>query len=99
MSVVTEFTSPHLLALTNSGSERALKLEVGAAGLDWRPGFQAKGMVAFKAGETVGEFGREALRQPLAFARRWSLFAGKAVTREGAEAMVRGQSERESLWL
>jgi len=90
MTVVTEFTSPHLLALTNSGSERALKLEVGAAGLDWRPGFQAKGMVAFKAGETVGEFGREALRVPLAFARRLSLFAGKAGTREGAEAVVRG---------
>lgn len=90
MRVVTEFTSPHLLSLTNAGSERALKVEVGAAGLDWRPGFQAKGMVAFKAGETVGEFGREALGVPLAFARRLSLFAGKAGTREGAEAVVRG---------
>jgi hypothetical protein len=90
MRVVTEFTSPHLLALTNSGSERALKGEVVAAGLGWRPGFQAKGMVAFKAGDGVGEFGREALRERLAFARRVSLFAGKAGTREGAEEVVRG---------
>lgn len=81
------FQSGHLFVLTNSGSERALKAEVQVAGLGWRSGFQAKGMVAFKAaGET---FGRGELEQPLVFARRVCLSVGKVSSPGEAETLVR----------
>lgn len=81
------FQSGHLFVLTNSGSERALKAEVQLAGLGWRSGFQAKGMVAFKAaGET---FGRGELEQPLVFARRVCLSVGKVSSPGEAETLVR----------
>ena len=81
------FQSGHLFVLTNSGSERALKAEVQLAGLGWRSGFQAKGMVAFKAaGET---FGRGELEQSLVFARRVCLSVGKVSSPGEAETLVR----------
>ena len=81
------YRSGHLFILTNSGSERALKAEVQAAGLGWRSGFQTRGMVAFKAAE--GDFGRRELEQPLVFGRRVCLSVGKASTPGEAEEMVR----------
>ena len=68
------FQSGHLFVLCNSGSERALKAEVQSAGLGWRSGFQARGMVAFKA--DGGTFGRGELEQPLVFGRRVCLSVG-----------------------
>ena len=80
------FQSGHLFVLCNSGSERALKAEVQSAGLGWRSGFQARGMVAFKA--DGGTFGRGELEQSLVFGRRVCLSVGKANTQAEAESMV-----------
>ena len=73
-----EFTSEHLFALTNPGSERALKNEVAAAGAGWRPGFQTRGLVTFKCPAPERPFTARDLLTPLAFARRLCLFTGKA---------------------
>jgi 23S rRNA (cytidine2498-2'-O)-methyltransferase len=81
---VSSFTSGYLFALTNSGSERALKHEVAAERPDWRPGFQARGFLSFKSGAEDRPFTARDLRFDAAFARRLCLFAGKATTLDGA---------------
>ena len=43
--------SEFVFALTNPGSEKALKLEVETMKLGWRPGYQRRGFVTFKADE------------------------------------------------
>ena len=85
---VPAFTSGYLFAITNPGAERVLKHEIAAAGLEWRPGFQARGFVTFKSPAVEAPFGARDLLQPVAFARRLCLFAGKADTLDGARALL-----------
>jgi 23S rRNA (cytidine2498-2'-O)-methyltransferase len=82
------FESGFIFAVTNPGSERALKLEVEMAGLDWRPGYQRKGFVTFKAAAD-GVFDEESILVPLGCARRLCLSLGKHPTVEAAEAAIR----------
>lgn len=77
----TEF----LFALTNPGSEKALKLEVETMGLGWRSGYQRRGFVTFKADD---EFSLDSLGAEIACARRLCLSLGKFVTREEAVARL-----------
>lgn len=77
--------SDYLFALGNPGSEKALKLEVEMAGLPWRPSYQRKGFVTFKAPDPVS---LDALDVKLACARRLCLSLGKSTTREEALARV-----------
>jgi 23S rRNA (cytidine2498-2'-O)-methyltransferase len=77
----TEF----VFALTNPGSEKALKLEIDHQALDWRLSYQRRGFVTFK---TAGKFSLSTLDQPLACARRLCLSLGKAATREEAMALI-----------
>ena len=81
---MSEFTSEYLFALTNPGSERALKSEVAATGAGWRPGFQARGLVTFKCPAPDRPFTARDLLTPLAFARRLCLFSGKSPDLESA---------------
>jgi 23S rRNA (cytidine2498-2'-O)-methyltransferase len=70
-----------VFALTNPGSEKALKLEVEMMDLGWRSGYQRRGFVTFKADVP---FSLESLEVPLACARRLCLSLGKTATREAA---------------
>jgi hypothetical protein len=81
-------TSPFLFAITNFGSERALKLEASLAGLDWRPGYQRKGFLTFKCGQETNPFDFPALNVPLALARRLCLSVGKFATEAAATAAL-----------
>lgn len=80
-----EIASDYILALTNPGSEKALKLEVEMANPQWRPSYQRRGFVTFKSDDLVA---LEALNLPLACARRLCLSLGKAATREEAIASI-----------
>ncbi len=77
----TEF----LFALTNPGTEKALKLEVETMGLGWRTSYQRRGFVTFKADVP---FSFEALSMEVACARRMCLSLGKSATREDAVARL-----------
>jgi hypothetical protein len=77
----TEF----VFALTNPGSEQALKLEIDHLALGWRLSYQRRGFVTFK---TDGKFSLNSLDQPLACARRLCLSLGKCATREEAMALI-----------
>jgi 23S rRNA (cytidine2498-2'-O)-methyltransferase len=83
-----EIESEFVFALTNTGSENALKVEVDAMGLGWRLSYQRRGFVTFKAGGrrlfTLGS-----LDHPLACARRLCLSLGKAASREEAEKKIK----------
>ena len=70
-----------VFALTNPGSEKALKLEVEAINPGWRLSYQRRGFVTFKADEGVSV---ASLQVPLACARRLCLSLGKAPTRDEA---------------
>lgn len=78
----------YLFALCNPGAERALKAEVQAAGLDWRPSYQRSGFVTFKLASV---FAWEDLALNIACARRLAVSLGKFPTREEAEACLREQ--------
>ena len=82
-SIATEF----LFALTNPGTEKALKLELDAAGLCWRSSYQRRGFVTFKADEP---FSLESLAVELGCARRLCLSLGKSTTPEEAVALLEG---------
>ncbi|RYD50047.1 MAG: hypothetical protein EOP85_00355 [Verrucomicrobiaceae bacterium] len=73
----TEF----LFALTNPGTEKALKHEVEVMGLGWRLSYQRRGFVTFKADSP---FVLESLDADVACARRLCLSLGKSITREDA---------------
>lgn len=75
--------SEFLFALTNPGTEKALKLEVEAMGLGWRMSYQRRGFVTFKGD---GPFNLDSLDVELACARRLCLSLGRSATREEAEA-------------
>jgi 23S rRNA (cytidine2498-2'-O)-methyltransferase len=81
--------SGFLFVLTNPGSETALKMEVGMADLKWRPGYQRRGFVTFKAPEGAA-FDAGSLTIPLACARRICLSLGKYETKEAAVAAISG---------
>ncbi len=68
----------YLFALCNPGAERALKAEVQAAGLDWRPSYQRSGFVTFKLASV---FAWEDLALNIACARRLAVSLGKFPTR------------------
>jgi len=73
--------SEYIFALTNPGSEKALKREMETMGLGWRLSYQRRGFVTFKADHA---FALEELAEPLACARRLCLSLGKVATREAA---------------
>ncbi len=79
--IATEF----LFALTNPGTEKALKLEVEAMGLGWRSSYQRRGFVTFKTDEP---FSLDSLDVELACARRLCISLGKSATREEAVARL-----------
>ncbi len=73
--------SDYLFALTNPGSEKALKLEVESLKSGWRLSYQRRGFVTFKAD---GPFFLESLAVELGCARRLCVSLGKSPTREEA---------------
>ncbi|MES2441017.1 MAG: SAM-dependent methyltransferase [Verrucomicrobiota bacterium] len=77
----TEF----LFALTNPGTEKALKQEVETMGLGWRLSYQRRGFVTFKAD---GPFSLDSLAAEVACARRLCLSLGKSATRDDAVAKL-----------
>ncbi|MEO5916238.1 MAG: SAM-dependent methyltransferase [Luteolibacter sp.] len=79
--IETEF----LFALTNPGTEKALKLEAETMGLGWRLSYQRRGFVTFKAD---APFSLESLDVAVACARRLCLSLGKSATREEAVAKL-----------
>ena len=83
-------TSLFAFALTNAGSEKALKEEVSAPGCGWRPGYQRRGFVMLKAPSDTRPFGFDALAEPPALARRLCLSLGKTATRDEGAAIVAG---------
>ncbi len=76
-----------LFALTNPGTEKALKLEVESMGLGWRQSYQRRGFVTFKADQP---FTLDALDADVACARRLCLSLGKFATRDEAIAKLDG---------
>lgn len=86
-------------ALTNAGSEKALKEEVAASGSGWRPGYQRRGFVMFKAPGDALPFSCRSLEEAPACARRLCLSLGKAATREEATALASGAAVRHHLRL
>lgn len=81
-------SSLFVFALTNAGSEKALKAEVAASGSGWRPGYQRRGFVMFKAPSDAQSFSLRSLEDPPALARRLCLSLGKAAKREEAAALL-----------
>lgn len=77
----TEF----IFALTNPGTEKALKLEVETMGLGWRLSYQRRGFVTFKADTP---FSLDSLDEEVACARRLCLSLGKSATRDEAVARL-----------
>ncbi len=77
----TEF----VFVLTNPGSEKPLKNEMSALRPDWRPAYQRRGFVTFKAGAAVSF---AALDAPAACARRLCLSLGKMATRDEAVRLI-----------
>jgi 23S rRNA (cytidine2498-2'-O)-methyltransferase len=78
--------SAFVFTLGNPGSEKALKSEVGMTRPDWRPGYQRRGFVTFKADSP---FTLDSLDVDLACARRLCLSLGKAPTREDAVRRIK----------
>ncbi len=81
-SIKSEF----IFALSNPGSEKALKLEAEAMGLGWRLSYQRRGFVTFKAN---APFSIDSLDVALGCARRLCLSLGKSPTREAAIELIR----------
>ncbi|MES2475776.1 MAG: SAM-dependent methyltransferase [Verrucomicrobiota bacterium] len=75
----------YLFALTNPGTEKALKLEVESMGLGWRLSYQRRGFVTFKGD---APFSLAALDSDVACARRLCLSLGKSTTRDEAVAKL-----------
>jgi hypothetical protein len=86
-----ESESEFIFAITNTGSESALKLETETMKLGWRPSYQHKGFVTFKS-PIDGKFSLDKLNQMLAFARRICLSLGRFSSEEEAEKMVKCHS-------
>lgn len=99
-NAMSDPTASFLFALTNAGSERALKAEIAAAGRGWRPSFQRRGFVTFKCPVDDEPFTEEALgAAELAFSRRVCLSLGKAESEEAALALApAGERVHRLLW-
>jgi 23S rRNA (cytidine2498-2'-O)-methyltransferase len=78
----------HVFALTNAGSEKALKLEVQSMNLGWRPGYQRRGFVTFKSESAAKPFSLSTPDAPVALARRLCLSLGKGRTRREAVMLI-----------
>jgi 23S rRNA (cytidine2498-2'-O)-methyltransferase len=78
-------TTEFIFALTNPGTEKALKAEVEAMGLGWRLSYQRRGFVTFKAD---APFSLKSLDAEIACARRLCLSLGKSATRDEAVAKL-----------
>ncbi|MFT3992111.1 MAG: SAM-dependent methyltransferase [Luteolibacter sp.] len=83
MNPASEFA----FALTNPGTERALKQEVEISGIGWRLSYQRRGFVTFKADKP---FTLDSLNVEIACARRLCVSLGKAMTREAAVRLLGG---------
>lgn len=83
-------TTLFAFALTNAGAEKALKEEVAASGAGWRPGYQRRGFVMFKAPTDAKPFSFRSLEEAPALTRRLCLSLGKAASRDEAAALVNG---------
>ena len=92
-------TSLFAFALTNAGAEKALKEEVAASGAGWRPGYQRRGFVMFKAPAEPQPFSFRSLEEAPALTRRLCLSLGKAASREEVAALVAGAAVRHHLRL
>ena len=90
MTAATE--SAFIFALTNPGSENALKQEAATMQLGWRPGYQRRGIVTFKVDRP---FACDPLLAELAFARRLCFSLGKAPNRDEAMALLAARPEVE----
>lgn len=73
--------SDYIFALSNPGSEKALKLEAETLKSGWRPSYQRRGFVTFKADSL---FSLDSLAVGIGCARRLCLSLGKSLTREEA---------------
>lgn len=74
--------------LTNPGAEKALKLEAAMTHPGWKPSYQHRGFVTFKAPSEDKPFRLDAAVAPLAFARRLCLSLGKFSTRDAAVVAI-----------
>jgi len=81
--IMKQLETGFVFALTNPGSEKALKLEVEMARPDWRLSYQRRGFVTFKSSGDE-PFSVESLDVPVACARRFCLSLGKSETRQQA---------------
>lgn len=79
----------YIFALTNPGSEKALKLEVETMGLGWRLSYQRKGFVTFKSDRS---FSISSLDVALGCARRLCVSLGKFRSAEEAVRRIREES-------
>ena len=77
--------SEFVFALTNPGAETALKIEVAALPTAWRPSYQRRGFVTFKAATALT---LAALDVPLACSRRLCLSLGHTTSREAAVRLL-----------
>jgi 23S rRNA (cytidine2498-2'-O)-methyltransferase len=85
LGTVSRIESEFVFALCNPGSEKALKCEVETMALGWRPGYQRRGFVTFKADDP---FSLDSLEVEVACARRWCVSLGKSATKVEAEEKV-----------
>jgi 23S rRNA (cytidine2498-2'-O)-methyltransferase len=77
--------SRYAFALTNAGSEKALKLEAASTHALWHPGYQRRGFLTFKSESEANPFLLESLNAAaFGCARRFCLSLGKAATRGDA---------------
>lgn len=83
-----EIESEYIFSLTNTGSENVLKLEVDSLRLSWRPSYQHKGFVTFKAPKDQC-FNLAALDHHLAFSRRMCLSLGRFPSQKEAEKIIK----------
>lgn len=77
-----------VFALTNPGSENALKLEVTTLKLPWQASYQRKGFVSFKVANLPGTSPQSVIVPPLACALRRCVSLGRASTRDEAASLI-----------
>lgn len=85
---MSEIEPTFVFALTNLGSEKALKIEVAALNLPWLASYQRKGFVTFKVGHEAGVSPQKMLEQPLACGLRLCVSLGRVKSRDEAFALI-----------
>ena len=86
---MSEMEPQFVFALTNPGSENALKLEVVAKNLPWQASYQRKGFVTFKVVNESETSPQNLLEQPLACALRFCISLGRTKSRDEATALIK----------